>query len=140
MRFRIASALVALVMAVSITALALAQADDGTSPTDDAIPVETLVAPPVMDQPSVASMLFLTLVNPVDQDVEVPLEMAQLTIQGVTLPGAVVSIDGDLVDTDDQGNFVGVTALDEGANEIEVVASDDQGNQSNISIFVTRGE
>jgi hypothetical protein len=33
-----------------------------------------------------------------------------------------------------------VTALDEGANEIELVASDDQGNQANISIFVTRGE
>ena len=140
MRFRIASALVALVMAVSITAFALAQADDGTSPVDDATPLDTLVAAPTMDQPSVAATLFLTLVNPVEPDVEVPLETAQLTIQGVTLRGAVVSIDGHLVDTDDQGNFVGVTALDEGANEIEVVASDDQGNQSNISIFVTRGE
>ena len=140
MRFRIASALVALVMAVSITAFALAQADDGTSPVDDATPLDTLVAAPTMDQPSVAATLFLTLVNPVEPDVEVPLETAQLTIQGVTLPGAVVSIDGDLIDADDQGNFVAVTALDEGANEIEVVASDDQGNQSNISIFVTRGE
>ena len=40
----------------------------------------------------------------------------------------------------DQGGFTGVTALDEGANEIEVVASDDQGNQVNLTIFVTRGE
>src|SRR5438128_425062 len=140
MRFRIGSALVALVMAVSMTAVALAQADDGTSPMDDAIPVDTSVAAPAMDQPSVAPKLFLTLVNPVEPDVEVPLETAQLTIQGVTLPGAVVSIDGDLVDTDDQGGFVGVTALDEGANEIEVVASDDQGNEVNVTIFVTRGE
>ena len=93
-----------------------------------------------MDQPSIAPRLFLTLVNPADQDVEVPLETAQLTIQGVTLSWAVVSIDGDLVETDDQGNFVGMTTLDEGANEIEVVASDDQGNQIDTTIFITRGE
>jgi hypothetical protein len=93
-----------------------------------------------MNQPGVAPTLFLTLVNPVEADVEVPLGTAQLTIQGVTLPGAVVSVEGDLVDTDEQGGFVGVIALEEGANEIEVVASDDQGNQATISIFVTRGE
>jgi hypothetical protein len=138
MRFRIGSVIVAL--AVSMAAVALAQADDGTSAMDDAMPADTPVAAPATDQPSVAQTLFLTLVNPVDQDVEVPLEQATLTIRGVTLPGAVVSIDGDLVDTDDQGNFVGVTTLDEGANEIDVVASDDQGNQVNTSIFVTRGE
>jgi hypothetical protein len=136
MIFRIGSAIAALALAVSIAAVALAQADDDELPIADATPVDTSVAAPAMDQPT----LFLTLVNPVDQDVEVRLETAQLTIQGVTLPGAVVSIDGHLVDTDDQGNFVGVTALDEGANEIEVVASNDQGNQVNTSIFVTRGE
>ena len=140
MRFRIGSTLVALALVVSMTGVALAQADDGSAPMDDAVPADTPGAAPTVNQPSVAPTLFLTLVNPVEQDVEVPLETAQLTIQGVTLPGAVVSIDGDLVDTDDQGNFVGVTALDEGTNEIEVVASDEQGNQSNISIFVTRGE
>ena len=124
MRFRIGSALVALALAASMTAVALAQADDGAPQADDA-------SPPA---------LFLSLASPAEQDVEVPLETAQLTIQGTTLPGAVVSIDGDLVDTDDQGNFAADTALDVGANEIEVVASDDQGNQVNTSIFVTRGE
>jgi hypothetical protein len=140
MRFRIASAMAALALAVSMTAVALAQADDGPPTGQDTIAVDTAVAAPTTDQPGVAPTLFLTLVNPVEQDVEVPLDTTQLTIQGMTLPGAVVSLDGDLVDSDDQGNFVGVTALDEGANEIEVVASDDQGNQVNTSIFVTRGE
>jgi hypothetical protein len=140
MRFGIGFAFVTLALAVSMTAVALAQADDDTPPVDDATPVDTSVAAPAADQPSVSPTLFLTLVNPVEQDVEVPLETTQFTIQGVTLPGAVVSIDGDLVDTDDHGGFVGVTALDEGANEIEIVASDDQGNQANTSIFVTRGE
>ena len=140
MCFWIRSALVGLLAAVSMTAVALAQADDGTYPMDDTMPADASVAAPVMDQPRVVPTLFLKLVNPVEADVEVPLGTAQLTIQGVTLPGAVVSFEGDLVDTDEQGGFVGVIALDEGANEIEVVASDDQGNQASISIFVTRGE
>lgn len=140
MRFRIGSVFVALAFAVSMTAVALAQADDDTPATGNPTPVDASVAAPAMDQPSVPPTLFLTLVNSVGQDVEVPLETAQFTIQGVTLPGAVVSINGALVDTDDKGGFVGVTAVDEGANEIEVVASDDQGNQINASIFVTRGE
>ena len=70
----------------------------------------------------------------------VPLSMDQLLIHGLTLPAAVVSIDGDLVDIDDQGNFAGATPLDEGANEIEVVASDSQGNQTSTTLFVVRGE
>ena len=140
MRFRIGSTLVALALVVSMTGVALAQADDGSAPMDDAVPADTPGAAPTVNQPSVAPTLFLTLVNPVERDIEVPLETAQLSIKGMTLPGAVVSIDGDLVDTDDQGGFTGVIALDEGANEIEVVASDDQGNQVNLIIFVTRGE
>jgi len=140
MRIRIGSALVALALAIAMTAVAQAQADDDTPPTDSITPADSTLATPAIDQPSIAPSLFLTLVNPMEQDVELPLETARLTIQGMTLPGAVVSIDGDLVDTDDQGGFVGVTALDEGANEIEVVASDERGNQVNTSIFVTRGE
>lgn len=129
----------ALALAVSMASVALAQADDDTPPVEGTAPVDTSVAAPPLQQPGAAPLLFLTLVNRVEQDVEVPLETAQFAIQGSTLPGAVVSIDGSLVDIDDQGTFGGVTALDEGANEIKVVASDDQGNQINTSIFVTRG-
>jgi glucodextranase-like protein len=139
MHFRIGSVLAALALVVSMATVALAQSDNDTPSLGDAVPADTSVAEPAL-QPSVAPALFLTLANPVEQDVELPLQTAQLTIQGTTLPGAVVSIDGDLVDTDDQGNFDGVAALDEGANEVEIVASDGQGNQISTSIFVTRGE
>ena len=140
MHLRIGSAILILALAFSMAAVAFAQADDDTPSADDVAPVDTSVAALGMDQPSVAPTLFLTVASPIDQDVQVPLETPQLTIQGTTLPGAVVSIDGDLVDIDVQGNFAGIASLDEGANEIEVVASDDQGNQLNTSIFVTRGE
>jgi hypothetical protein len=123
-----------------MTTAALAQSDDDTPSLGDSVPADTSVAEPATVPPSVAPTLFLTLANPVEQDVEVPLDMAQLTIQGMTLPGAVVSVDGDLVDIDDQGNFGAVAPLEQGANEIEIVASDDHGDQISTSIFVTRGE
>jgi len=85
-------------------------------------------------------MLFLQLVDPAEEDVEVPFGTAQLTVRGVTLPGAVVSVDGDLAVADDQGGFVDLIPLDEGANEIEVVASDGQGNQVTTTLFVVRGD
>jgi len=140
MRFRIGSLLVAMALAASMVSIAMAQADDDTPSVEDVVPADTAAAPPIIQQPDVAQTLFVTLANPVEQDVEVPLDTAQLMIQGTTLPGAVVSIDGNLADIDDQGNFVGPVALDAGANEIDVVASDDQGNQINTSLFITRGE
>jgi len=140
MRFRMGSVLVALALTVSTVSIAMAQADDDTPSVEDVVPADTAVAAPAVKQPDVAPTLFLTLANPAEQDIEVPLDTAQLMVQGTTLPGAVVSIDGNLADTDDQGNFGGTVALDQGANEIVVVASDDQGNQINTSLFITRGE
>lgn len=140
MRFRMGSVLVALALAASTMSVAMAQADDDTASVQDVVPADTAVAAPAIQQPDIAPTLFLTLANPVEQDVEVPLDTAQLMIQGTTIPGAVVSIDGNLADIDTQGNFGGAVALDQGANEIDVVASDDHGNQINTSLFITRGE
>jgi ABC-type phosphate/phosphonate transport system substrate-binding protein len=135
MRLRLGSLLVAVALAASMVSGALAQADDDTPLSEDVSPVDTSLVPP-----SGAPTLFLSLADPLEQDVEVPLDTPQLMIAGTTLPGAVVSIDGNLADMDDQGNFSGVVVLDQGANEIDVVASDDQGNQVNTSVFITRGE
>ena len=139
MRFRIGSAVIGMALAVSMTAVALAQADDDTPGADDSVPTDTTVAAPVTNQ-SGPPMLFLQLVDPAEEDVEVPLGTAQLTVRGVTLPGAVVSVDGNLAEIDDQGGFVGLSPIDEGANEIEVVASDGQGNQVTRTLFVVRGD
>jgi hypothetical protein len=139
MRYRLCSLLLGLALAVSMTLVALAQADDDARPTDDAVDT-TLVVAPAADEPSVAPTLLLELVEPAELDVEVPLSTDNLTIRGVTLAGAVVSIDGDLVDVDDQGSFVGVTALSEGANEIDVVVSDAQGNQVSTTLVAVRGD
>lgn len=147
MRYRLGSALLGLALAVSMTAAALAQADDDTAAQDDSTAVDTSIPAPV-DTSTVAPVadltaqapVFLQLTAPSDLDVTVPLETAQLPITGLTAPGAVVSVDGDLADVDAQGNFAASAALDEGANKIEVVASDNQGNQLTTTVFVVRGE
>ena len=52
----------------------------------------------------------------------------------------LVSVGGDLAGIDDQGNFTDSAALDEGANEIDIVASDSQGNQLTTTLFVVRND
>jgi hypothetical protein len=139
MRFQIGCALVGLAMAVSATATTLAQVDAGAAATDGSSTADTASALPVADQ-SLRPALFLRVVDPVADDVEVPLATTTLAIRGVTLGDAVVSVDGNLVDLDDQGGFAAVAQLDEGANQLDIVASDADGNQVTTTLFVVRGD
>jgi hypothetical protein len=138
MRFQIGCALVGLAMAVSATATTLAQVDVGATATDGSSTADTASAVPVADQSRPA--LFLRVVDPVADDVEVPLATTTLAIRGVTLGDAVVSVDGNLIDLDDQGGFAAVAQLDEGANQLDIVASDADGNQVTTTLFVVRGD
>lgn len=58
-------------------------------------------------------------------------------VKGRTLTVAVVSVQGNVVDVDSNGNFSATVALDEGPNMIEVIASDEAGNEVQNSIVVT---
>jgi uncharacterized protein YfaP (DUF2135 family) len=137
MQFRIGTALLSLALAVSLSAVALAQAEnDGPTSNSASAPGSVALAPGQMPAPE----LFLQLTTPAETDLTVPVETAALTVQGMTVPGAVVSVDGDLADVDAQGNFTDVAGLTEGANAIDVVASDDQGNQMSTTLYVVRGE
>ncbi len=139
MRYRIGCVLIGLAMAALATATALAQVDEDPATTDGSLAADTATVLPVADQ-TVRPALFLRVVDPIEDDMEVPLSMPALVIGGVTLSNAVVSVDGDLVDVDDQGGFVAVAQLDEGANQIDIVASDADGNQVTTTLFVVRGD
>ena len=141
MRYRIGCVLIGLAMAASATTTALAQIDDGSAAMGDsaAVAADTAVVPGVADLP-VRAALFLRVLDPIEDDVEVPLATSALAIGGVTLSNAVVSVDGDLVDVDEQGGFSAVAQLDEGANQIDIVASDSDGNQVTTTLFVVRGD
>ena len=73
MRFRMGSVLVGLALTVSTVSITMAQADDDTPSVEDVVPTDTAIAAPVIQQPVVAATLFLTLANPAEQDIEVPL-------------------------------------------------------------------
>jgi hypothetical protein len=120
MRYRIGCVLIGLALAASMAVTAFAQADGD--------PAET------------GQRLFVRVVDPAEDDVEVALTTTVLLITGVTLNDAILSVDGELVDVDDQGGFTTVAQLDEGANEIVIVASDADGNQVTTSLFVVRDD
>src|SRR5919201_1469552 len=99
MRLHTASALLGTVLAVSMTAVALAQADDNMAPGDGSASIDSAMTAPATDQPAVAA-LFVQVLDPAELDVEIPLDANDLTVRGVTVPGAIVSVDGNLVDVD----------------------------------------
>jgi hypothetical protein len=139
MRYRIGVVLFGLALAVSATATAMAQVDEDPATIDGSAATDTTTVLPVADQAATA-VLFVRVVIPIEDDVEVPLATTALAISGVTLGNAVLSVDGNLVDVDEQGGFTAMAQLDEGANEIEIVASDADGNQVTTTLFVVRGD
>jgi hypothetical protein len=130
------AAALGLALLLANTSTGMAQsADDPLAPADDA------PAQAVVEQEADASQpLSIHVIDPLDADVDVPLATSQLTIRGAASPGAVVSLDGQLEDTDDMGNFVDTISLDEGANVITVVASNSDGNQVDTTVYVVRGD
>jgi FtsP/CotA-like multicopper oxidase with cupredoxin domain len=137
-------------LALALVGAVAAQESDQPVPPDQGDQTQTVDQPQTMDQspavddtsvpvPVPAPMLFVRVIDPVEEDVEVPLETTSITISGMTLPGAIVSVDGMLVDVDDQGVFTWSVALDEGANSIDVIASTPDGAEADAELFVTRG-
>ena len=59
-----------------------------------------------------------------------------VTISGVTSPDAVLSINGILVPINEEGEFEVTLSLDPGANLIEVIASDFEGNEESAVLAI----
>jgi len=82
---------------------------------------------------------FLTVTQPTSESI---IDAGKVEVIGSTVPGAVVSVNGNLVEVDKEGNFTKTVFLEEGPNLIEVIASDLDGNQKDYSstiIFVPSG-
>ncbi len=89
---------------------------------------ETPVPPP----------LFLELIEPAEETVEVAESAASITIVGRSLPTAVVSVNGELASPDASGVFRAVVALEDEMTLIEVVASDASGAEERVELMVVR--
>ena len=63
-----------------------------------------------------------------------------INVTGKTIPGAVVSASIDdtveIADVDQNGNFSVTVVLEEGPNLIELIASDQQGNEKSSSVTI----
>jgi len=94
-----------------------------TKPAPDQTPVATPFAVP----------LFLSVSTPQDETITTT---QQIAVAGKTSPGAVVSVNGRVVAVSPGGDFSTVLVLEEGPNTIEVIASDQDGNEVSRIIAV----
>ena len=77
--------------------------------------------------------LPLEVTEPQDESV---VSTSEVTVKGVTTADAVVSVNGTLVDVNEDGKFSTVVSLEEGPNTIQVTASDFEDNEASKSLYV----
>ncbi len=98
------------------------------APTATSIPTPTATATP---EGALPSELFLEITGPADESV---VSQATVTVRGLTTPDAIVSVGGQTVDVDAQGEFAVEITLEPGPNIIELVASNLEGMEQSTLI------
>ncbi len=91
-------------------------------------------APTATPTPEQAPALLLDVRGPADGST---VQIDGVVVHGITVVGALVSVNGEVVDVDDEGGFQIVVALEPGENVIEVVARDSSGNRREERLTVT---
>lgn len=76
---------------------------------------------------------FLTVTQPADNSI---ISADKVEVRGCTSPGAVVSVNGELAEVDEEGDFTMMVVLEEGPNIIEVIASDLEGNEESRTLVI----
>ena len=80
------------------------------------------------------SGIWLEVTQPSDGII---LDNKVVEVKGHTKSGAVVSINGEFTNVDEEGNFALSIDLEEGPNIIEVISSDSYGNEARASLIIT---
>ncbi len=123
-----------MVLLLVLTA-ACAPTPEKITPTPAPSPEE--VIPPPTPEPTPPEMpkigFFLTVAQPADNSI---ITVDKVEVRGRTTPGAVVSVNGELVEVDGEGNFTTMVVLEEGPNIIEVIASDLEGNEESRILVI----
>jgi len=133
-----------LLLALIICTIGCAEKEPKPSPTPT--PTVALSITPATTQtssatptpaPSTTMALFLEITQPQDG---AEVSASTIVVSGKTIAGAVVSVSIDdtveIANIDQDGNFSVTVNLEEGPNIIEVVASDQLGNEKSSSIAV----
>ena len=102
------------------TATATATAIPAPTATSTSIPIVATATP----EGALPSELFLEITEPADESI---VSQPTVTVRGLTTPDAIVSVGGQTIDVDAQGEFAVVITLEPGPNIIEMVASNLEG-------------
>jgi len=97
-------------------------------PTTDIQPTPTLITAP---EPS--GTLWLQVLSPQDEAV---VNTPQVDVIGSAPAGAVISVNDEILIVGDDGQFKTTVSLDEGPNLIEIIASDDNGNETSFILTI----
>ena len=128
-------------LAVMLLAVGCAAEEKAPTPTPTLTPTPTPTPTPTLTPTPTPTptptALFLEIVEPENEST---VSTESIIVSGSTIPGAVVSISVDteieIADVDEQGNFSATVTLAEGPNYIEVLASDQQGNEEYSTLVV----
>jgi hypothetical protein len=92
-------------------------------------PTQTVVSAPVT-----SGSLWLQVLSPQDEAV---INTPQVDVIGAAPAGTVVSINEEILIVGDDQQFKITVSLDEGPNLIEILASDENGNEMSLFLTVT---
>ncbi len=129
-------ALVTVLLLVLVVACAPAPAEITPTPTPSPTltPTPTPTPAPTPElTPTPKPEFFLTVTEPTDNSI---ISADKVEVRGRTSPGAVVSVNGELAEVDEEGNFTMMVVLEEGPNIIEVIASDLEGNEQSRTLVI----
>ena len=100
-------------------------------------PESSLTPPQALPAPSPETPptdFYLAVTQPADSSI---VSVDRVEVKGHTSPGAVVSVNNEIAMADNQGIFTVTLTLEEGPNIIEIIASDEEGNEARTSLAVT---
>jgi hypothetical protein len=98
----------------------------GSTPTSTSIPS-------ALETPG-AGQLGLKILSPENDAV---VNLPQVEVKGTAPVGLVITINDDIILVDETGVFSATVPLEEGPNEIQIVASDVDGNEASLELIVT---
>lgn len=132
-------ALVAVLLLVLVVACAPPPAEITPTPTPTPEPTPapaptSIPAPTPEPTPTpTPAGFFLKVTEPKDESI---VTTSTIHVSGMTTVDAVLSINGEIGEIDEHGNFSTVVTLDEGPNYIEVIASDLEENQEVVTLLI----
>jgi len=105
-----------------------------TSSPQEVIPTMDIPPTPTVVSANTSGTLWLQVRSPQDEAV---INTPQVDVIGSAPAGAVVSVNDEILLIDDDQQFESTISLDEGPNLIEIIASDDNGNEISLLLTIT---